>query len=151
VGASGPANNFAETVGNVIDVNRYTAKADHNFNSRNSISVVMSYSKGSPYFVALGTPGNYGNFGDGGYTTKSASLGYNRTFTPTILNEFRYSYFNHASLRIGQNTTFDPTTIFPTLYRPLPIGGLPNVSIAGFQGIGDSGGSPTARRRSRSS
>jgi hypothetical protein len=66
MGASGPALNFAETVGNVIDVNRYTAKADHNFNSRNTINVVLSYSKGSPYFVALGTPANYGNFGDGG-------------------------------------------------------------------------------------
>lgn len=144
VGASGPANNFAETVGNVIDVNRYTAKFDHNFNSKDSINFVLSYSKGSPYFVALGTPANYGNFGDGGYTTKSGSFGYNRTISPTILNEFRYAYFNHASLRIGQNTTFDPTTIFPTLYRPLPIGGLPNVSIAGFTGIGDSGGSPRA-------
>lgn len=144
IGASGPANNYATTVGNVLDVNRYSAKGDHNFNSKNSISVTLSYSKGSPYFVALGTPANYGNFGDGGYTTKSAALGYNRTFSPTILNEFRYSYFNHASLRIGQNTTFDPTTIFPTLYKPLPIGGLPNVSITGFQGIGDSGGSPRA-------
>jgi hypothetical protein len=144
MGASGPALNYATTVGNVIDVNRYTAKADHNFNSRNTLNVVLSYSKGSPYFVALGTPANYGNFGDGGYTTKSASLGYNRTISPTTLNEFRYSYFNHASLRIGQNTTFDPTTIFPTLYRPLPIGGLPNVTIAGFTGIGDSGGSPRA-------
>ena len=144
VGASGPANNYATTVGNVIDVNRYTAKGDHNFNSRNTISVMLSYSKGSPYFVALGTPANYGNFGDGGYTTKSGSLGYNRTISPAVLNEARYSYFNHASLRIGQNTTFDPTTIFPTLYRPLPIGGLPNVSIAGFQGIADSGGSPRA-------
>ncbi|MFN0105348.1 MAG: carboxypeptidase regulatory-like domain-containing protein [Bryobacteraceae bacterium] len=144
VGASGPANNYATTVGNVIDVNRYSAKGDHNFNSRNTVSAVLSYSKGSPYFVALGTPANYGNFGDGGYTTKSASLGYNRTISPAILNEARYSYFNHASLRIGQNTTFDPTTIFPTLYRPLPIGGLPNVSIAGFLGIADSGGSPRA-------
>ncbi|HEU0124505.1 MAG TPA: TonB-dependent receptor [Bryobacteraceae bacterium] len=143
-GASGPANNFATTVGNVLDVNRYSAKVDHNFNSRNSINVTLSYSKGSPYFVALGTPANFGNFGDGGYTTKSGSFGYNRTFSPTVLNEARYSYFNHASLRIGQNTDFDPTTIFPTLYRPLPIGGLPNVSIPGFTGIGDSGGSPRA-------
>lgn len=143
-GASGPANNFTETVGNILDVNRYSTKFDHNFNARNTLNVVMSYSKGSPYFVALGTPANYGNFGDGGYTTKSASLGYNRTISPSVLNEFRYSYFNHASLRIGQNTTFDPTTIFPSLFRPLPIGGLPNVSIAGFTGIGDSGGSPRA-------
>lgn len=148
-GASGPANNFAETVGNVLDVNRYTAKIDHTFNPKNTISAVLSYSKGSPYFVALGTPSNYGNFGDGGYITKSGSFGYNRTFTPTVLNEFRFSYFSHASIRIGQNTTFDPSSIFPTLYKPLPIGGLPNVSIAGFQSIGDSGGSDRAPQITR--
>ncbi|MBL8231973.1 MAG: TonB-dependent receptor [Bryobacterales bacterium] len=143
-GAAGTGLNYVTTVGNIIDVNRYSAKVDHQFNSRNSINVVMNYSKGSPYFVALGTPANYGNFGDGGYTTKSASLGYNRMFSSSVLNEARYSYFNHASLRIGQNTDFNPASIFPQLYQPLPIGGLPNVSIAGFAGIADSGGSPRA-------
>ncbi|MEZ5402033.1 MAG: carboxypeptidase regulatory-like domain-containing protein [Bryobacteraceae bacterium] len=138
------ANNYVTTVGDVIDVNRYSAKADHNFNSRNALSVVLNYSKGSPYFVALGTPANYGNFGDGGYITKSGTAGWNRTISPTMLNEFKFSYFNHASIRIGQNTDFNPATIFPTLYQPLPIGGLPNVSIAGFAGIADSGGSPRA-------
>jgi hypothetical protein len=143
-GAAGTGNNYVTSVGNVIDVNRYSIKIDHNFNSLNSISAVLTYSKGSPYFVALGTPENYGNFGDGGYITKGGSIGYNRTFTPTILNEARYSYFNHASIRIGQNTDFNPATIFPQLYQPLPIGGLPNVSITGFAGIGDSGGSARA-------
>jgi hypothetical protein len=140
----GLANNCITTAGDIIDVNRYSAKADHNFNRRNAICAVLSYSKGSPYFVALGTPLNYGNFGDGGYITKSATLGYNRTISPTVLNEAKYSYFNHASIRIGQNTEFNPATILPALYQPLPIGGLPNVSIAGFAGIADSGGSPRA-------
>ncbi len=140
----GTALNYVTTVGDVIDVNRYSAKIDHNLNSSNSFTAVLNYSKGSPYFVALGTPANYGNFGDGGYITKSASLGYNRTISSSILNEAKYSYFNHASIRIGQNTDFNPATIFPTLYQPLPIGGLPNVSIAGFAGIADSGGSPRA-------
>jgi hypothetical protein len=143
-GPAGTGPNYVTSVGNIIDVNRYSIKADHNFNSNNSINAVLTYSKGSPYFVALGTPANYGNFGDGGYITKGGSLGYNQTISPTILNEARYSYFNHASIRIGQNTDFNPATIFPTLYQPLPIGGLPNVSMTGFAGIGDSGGSARA-------
>ncbi|MBI3696382.1 MAG: TonB-dependent receptor [Acidobacteria bacterium] len=143
-GPAGTGPNYVTSVGNVIDVNRYAARLDHQFNSRNSLNVLLNYSKGSPYFVALGTPASYGNFGDGGYITKSASLGYSRTITPTTLNEFRYAYFNHASIRIGQNTGFNPASLFPQLYQPLPIGGLPNVSITGFQGIGDSGGSDRA-------
>lgn len=141
-GAAGTGLNYVATVGNIIDVNRYSLKVDHNINTRNYLTFVANYSKGSPYFVALNTPPNYGNFGDGGYITKSISGTYNSTISPTKLNELRFSYFSHGSIRIGQNTDFNPASIFPTLYQPLPIGGLPNVSIAGFASIGDSGGSP---------
>lgn len=143
-GAAGTGQNYVTSVGNIISVNRYAARLDHQFNSANSISAVLNYAKGYPYFVYNGGPQSFGNFSDGGYITKSASLGYSRTISATTLNEFRYAYFNHSSIRIGQNTNFDPTTLFPQLYKPLPIGGLPNVSITGFNGIGDSGGSDRA-------
>ena len=35
------------------------------------ISVMLNYSKGSPYFVYNGGPKQFGNFSDGGYITKS--------------------------------------------------------------------------------
>ncbi|MBI1786702.1 MAG: carboxypeptidase regulatory-like domain-containing protein [Acidobacteria bacterium] len=143
-GPAGTGQNYVTSVGNIIDVTRYGARLDHQLNSRHALSVVLNYSKGSPYFVYNGGPNSFGNFSDGGYITKSASLGYNRTLTPTTLNEFRYAYFNHASIRIGQNTSFNPASLFPQLYQPLPIGGLPNMSITGFSGIGDSGGSDRA-------
>jgi hypothetical protein len=143
-GRAGTGPNYVTSVGNVIDVNRYTARGDHQLNGRNALSVILSYSKGSPYFVPLGTPANYGNFGDGGYITKSGTFGYNATVSPTMLNEFRYAYFNHASIRIGQNTDFNPASLFPQLYQPLPIGGLPTMSITGFSGISDYGGSARA-------
>jgi hypothetical protein len=142
---SGPAGtglNYVATVGNIIDVNRYSLKVDHNLSTRHALTIVGNYSKGQPYFVALNSPPNYGNFGDGGYITKSLSGTLNSTISPTKLNEVRFAYFSHGSIRIGQNTDFNPASIFPTLYQPLPIGGLPNVSIAGFASIGDSGGSP---------
>ncbi|MCA2964213.1 MAG: TonB-dependent receptor [Acidobacteriaceae bacterium] len=143
--AAGTGLNHVANVGNVIDVNRSTARADHNFNEQNRINVVMAYSKGSPYFVSNGGPNAYGNFSDGGYITKNASLTYNRTIGATKQNEFRYAYFSHGSIRVGQNTTFDPTSLFPTLYGPLPIGGLPTATFNGVYGqINDSGGSERA-------
>lgn len=139
--AAGTGLNYVANVGNVIDVNRYSARGDHHFNAANSINAVLTYSKGSPYFVFNGGPNEYGNFADGGYITKSASLTYNRALGASKQNEFRYSYFSHGSIRVGQNTNFDPLSLFPSLYGPLPIGGLPNVAFNGVYGrIYDSGG-----------
>jgi hypothetical protein len=139
------ANNFVTNVGNVIDVNRYTARVDHNFNPKHIISGILTYSKGSPYFVYNGGNNNYGNFADGGYITKSAAFNHNWTVTPTSLNELRVAYFSHASIRIGQNTDFNPQSLFPSLYGPLPLGGLPTATFNGaYNNIGDSGGSDRA-------
>src|SRR5262249_9591684 len=49
-----------------------------------------------------------------------------------------------ASVRIGQNRDFDPRTIFPDLFGPLPVGGLPFVTITGYATMGDYGGAETA-------
>ncbi len=63
-------------------------------------------------------------------------------FSPRILNTLAYSYLSHRSIRRGQNTSFDPSTLFPGLYGPFAIGGLPTISFNGiYTGIGDTGGS----------
>ena len=137
--------NYVTNVGNVIDVNRYSARVDHNFNAKHVISGIMTYSKGSPYFVYNGGPNEFGNFSDGGYITKSAAFNHNWTVTPTSLNELRLAYFSHASIRIGQNTAFNSQSLFPSLFGPLPIGGLPTISFNGtYNNITDSGGSDRA-------
>lgn len=143
-GIAGTGVNYFDNVPNIIDVNRYTARADHIFNSNNTINVMLSYSKGSPYFVYNGGPQQFGNFSDGGYITKSGSITYNRLMGSRMNNEVRYAYFSHGSIRIGQNTDFNPASVISGLYQPLPIGGLPSISIANFSGIGDSGGSDRA-------
>ena len=139
--AAGTGNNYVTSVGNVIGVNRYLAKLDHNFNERNMMTVNASYNAGTPYFVANGTPATYGNFSDGGYKDYYLAVTYNHTFSATVMNELRASYFDHRSVRIGQNTDFNPATLFPTLYSPLPVGGLPTLNVTGFQAISDTGGS----------
>lgn len=140
-GAAGTGNNYSTTVGNVLGVNRYSLKVDHNFDSKNTLTISGNYNSGSPYFVANGTPATYGNFSDGGYLDHYLSVAYSHTFSPSALNEFRAGYVNHRSVRIGQNTDFDPSTLFPDLYKPLPFGGLPTFNVTGYQAISDTGGS----------
>jgi hypothetical protein len=132
--------NYIVEVGNVLNTNRGSLKLDHRLTPQDALTASLSYSKGDPYFVARGTPPNYGNYGDAGYTTKSGVLTHTHTFARGALNELRLSYFSHVSIRLGQNLDFDPTTLFPTLYKPLPVGGLPLVNITGYTGISDSGG-----------
>jgi hypothetical protein len=143
-GPAGTGANYVTSVPNIIDVNRYSARVDHQLTSKDALSAILNYSKGSPYFVYNGGPNQFGNFSDGGYITKSATLGYTRSISAATINEFRYAYFSHASIRVGQNLDFNPATLFPQLYQPLPLGGLPTMTITGFSGITDSGGSARA-------
>ena len=49
------------------------------------------------------------------------------------------------------NRDFDPRTIFPDLYGPLPLGGLPKITMTGFAAIGDYGGSERGKQLRASS
>jgi len=132
--------NYTGNVTNRFDVNRYSAKVDYKPAQMDTIAVTANYSIGDPYFITRGTPANYGNWENGGYITKSAAATWTRTMPHQAINEFRTSYFSHASERLGQNADFDPRTIFPQLFGPLPVGGLPFVTITGYSTIGDYGG-----------
>ncbi|WP_260706751.1 TonB-dependent receptor [Edaphobacter flagellatus] len=140
-GAAGTGINYTAAVGTKYNVQRGTLKLDHQLNSKHTITVGGIYSIGDPYFVSLGTPANYGNFSNAGYTTQSAFARDTYVITPHLLNEARYGYLSHRSVRVGQNTGFDPSTLFPSLYGPFSVGGLPNVSMTGLAGLGDYGGS----------
>lgn len=124
------------------DLKRYTAKFDHRLNRVHTLTLGGTYSIGDPYFSPNGTPAEYGNYANAGYKTQSAFLRDMMVFSPTMLNEIHYAYLSHRSIRLGQNASFDPTTLFPTLYGPYAIGGLPTVNFNnGYTGIGDTGGS----------
>jgi len=140
-GAGGVGNNRVDSVGTRYNVQRYTLKLDHRLNAIHTLTAGGTYSVGDPYFVALGTPPGYGNFNNAGYTTQSAFVRDNMTLTNNIFNELRYGYLSHRSVRVGQNTNFDPRTLFPTLYGPITVGGLPTINMTGFTALGDYGGS----------
>lgn len=139
--ATGIGQNYVENVPNRMDVNRYSARVDHHFNDANILTASLNYSKGDPYFVSQNSPSAYGNYADAGYLTKSAGLTYTRVLSASMTNELRASYYALTSTRLGQNTDFNPATLFPGLFTPLPMGGLPTMQVTGYTNIGDLGGS----------
>src|SRR5581483_10297652 len=146
VGPMGSQNNYVVNVGNISDVNRYGGRVDHRFSDKDTLWGNFQYSKGDPYFVAQNFPPTYGQWSNGGYHTESLNVTYNHTFSPTTINEARFGWLYHGSLRLGINTDFNPQTLFPQLYGPLPVGGLPEVNITGYTSIGDYGGSARGKQ-----
>jgi hypothetical protein len=144
VGATGGTlQNYIASVPNKYDVYRFGARVDYKITDRDSIFVNLNYSKGDPYFVAQNYPLGYGSWQNGGYTTKSINATYTKTFSPTVINELRFGFLSHASVRQGMNQSFDPRSLFPGLY-PVDYGGLPNVNITSYTPIGDYGGAQSS-------
>ncbi|MCC6588684.1 MAG: TonB-dependent receptor [Bryobacterales bacterium] len=148
--ANGSLNNFIEVRNRrVSDIGRYFIRVDHRLTDKDTLWFSGSISKANPYFVPQGYPAEYGQWGNGGNDTRLGSLTWNRTFTPTILNEARFSYTYHGPVRQGINLDFDPRTLFPQLYGPLPLGGYPNMNITGYAAMGDYGGSERGKQLTR--
>ncbi len=137
--SNGTLQNYVTSVPNKYDVYRYSVRADYRYSDKDAFFVNLNYSKGNPYFVAQNYPVGYGSWENGGYTTKSVNGTYSRTFSPTVINELRYGFLSHASVRQGMNKGFDPRSLFPQLY-PVDYGGLPNVNMTSYTSIGDYGG-----------
>lgn len=145
-GPAGTLSNFVGTVSNISDINRYGVRLDHKLGSADALSGSFNYSKGSPYTVAQAFPPGYGSWDDGGYQTENFNITHTHVFSPRALNEFRFGWFYHGSVRAGMNRDYDPRQLFPTLYGPLPLGGLPNVAIGSHVSIGDYGGSARGKQ-----
>jgi hypothetical protein len=141
--SNGTLQNYIATVPNKYDVYRFGLRTDYRINSKDTFFVNLNYSKGDPYFVAQNYPIGFGSWENGGYTTKSINATYMRIISPTVVNEARFGFLSHASLRQGMNKGYDPRQLFPTLYAP-DYGGLPNVNISSYTSIGDYGGSNAA-------
>jgi hypothetical protein len=139
-GPAGTLSNQVGNIGNIYDVNRYMGRVDHRFSSKDTLFVSVNHSKGSPYFTSRTAVAGFGNGANFGYTTRSGQLTYTRNLSPATLNEARAAWFNHRSVRQGQNQDFDPTKLFPGLFGGFEVGGLPTVTITSHQTIGDYGG-----------
>lgn len=131
--------NYVAAVNQIFHVNKWDLRMDHTISSKDSVFGVYSWSVGNPWSDPLGaSPAAYGNGGNYGYKTFTLSATETHTFTPHTLNSFKAAWFDHASIRSGQNGNFDPYTLFPQLI-PSSNGGLPNMTMTGYGTIGDVG------------
>jgi hypothetical protein len=148
-GPAGTINNLVTNNPNNGDINRFFVRVDHHFTEKDTVWGNFSSSKSGLYTVAQAFPPGYGSWGDGGFYTQVYNGTWQHNFSPRVLNEARFGYLYHGSVRLGLNTDFDPRSIFPDLYGPLPEGGLPNVNINGSVAIGDYGGSARGKQFTR--
>lgn len=146
IGVGGTVNNYAVNINikNDSDINRYFVRLDHRFGEKDTVWVHRQHFKSGSVFCRPSIPGRLWLLG-----TRVGNFTWNHTFSPGMLNEARVGYTYHGPVRQGMNRDFDPRTIFPDLYGPLPVGGLPQVNVSGFVSIGDYRGSERGKQLTR--
>jgi hypothetical protein len=129
---------YIAAVNQIFHVNKWDLRMDHTISPRDSVFGVYSWSVGDPWNDPLGTPATYGNGGNYGYKTFTLSATETHTFSPHTLNSFKAAWFDHASIRSGQNGDFNPYSLF-SQFNPSNNRGLPNMTMTGYGTIGDVG------------
>lgn len=120
--------------------NNEQARLDGQLGAKDSVVAFFSGSRGLPWFYAGSGPANYGNWPDHGYNWLNFSGAETHTFGPGMINEFRVGWVFALRNKIGQNTGFQPWSIFPGMPPSAsPDGGLPTVSLSGYRGFADQG------------
>jgi hypothetical protein len=130
--------NYTISLAQFVHVNKWDLRLDHHLSDHDSLFGVYSHSVGLPWFDPLDTPPTYGNGADYGYKTYSLSATETHTFGPKTVNSLRGAWFDHESIRSGQNGTFNPYSLFPQLTSSNNRG-LPTMTTTGYTAIGDIG------------
>ncbi|HEX5082765.1 MAG TPA: TonB-dependent receptor [Blastocatellia bacterium] len=128
----GLAQNYTQLVPVGVGNNKFDARIDWRATDKDQVFARFSWdhqlSDTARPFAASSSGGNRGNFNR--YMT--GSLNWTRTISPTILNDARLSFFRGIQERLLSLNTAD-------LGIPnLNIVGLPQVAVAGYEGLGDS-------------
>ncbi len=137
-------NNYASAPIQSLTGDSFDVRADQNFSEHDQMFARMSYTR-NPRFIPGPFPGvaDGGSFNGGDQTvgTRNAALSETHSFSPTLINSFRFSF--------GRvHTLFAPTTVdqlgIPAQFGiqgipQVPLnGGLPQFSITGLAPIGQS-------------
>ncbi len=128
------ANNFSGNYQQILTRNNFTAKVDHNFTERDKINVRYLYNSDNLDYTSV--------FPQGAGETLAPALrhqnyyyfGYTRVFTPTVINELRYTYSN----RINHATSFGLGEPWPSRLglKGAPDGAFPQITVAGVTTLG---------------
>ncbi len=127
-------NNYFALVAAAGTVNSMDLRLDYQIGEKDQLYGVYTRNIGDPLQVVQGYPPTYGQGSNFGYKTFGYSLVETHTFNAHMLNDFRFAWFDHPSIRTGMNQDFDPTTLFPQLTKS-PNRGLPTMAMSGYTGM----------------
>jgi hypothetical protein len=134
------APNYVAPIPSQFGLNGMDVRLDGHLSAKDSLYGIVHQSVGDPWSKGTGaTPAGYGNDGDRGYKHYSFSATETHMFSPTTVNEARWAWTKWAQSNSGQNTDFNPQSLFPQL----PVannGGLPTMNISGYTGMWTDGG-----------
>ena len=136
----GLGTNFVVNLGTKQDEFRYQGRGDYTINDKNQLSVMWFdaryvprvYPGWSPKFGGVTNPATYQN----------VAINYTSTIEPTLTNLATFG-FHRVWDQVAAQTAgqVDMNKLFSQIPAPLPgLGGLPNVTILGFNGLYDTGG-----------
>ena len=145
------SNNFFRLAESVDNSDRVLGRVDYRFDSKNSVFGRYIYSNRDRQI-----PGAFGGVIDGTGTsafgnqkikTNAFVGGWTRIFSPTVVNEFRFSWSRSVSDALHQAFGINPpaaATIPNSVTNPAVAGGFPGITIDGYFGGGGLGriGSP---------
>jgi hypothetical protein len=142
-----PASNITGTTQGYVarginrpDRNQYLAKFDHRVLENNSAYFRFARQRSNGYQAFPSARNFYPGFGrDAISRNDSYAVSDTHIFTPTIVNEARFGYFNQDSQNLGQNRAIDYNALFgiPGVSPGEDLQGFPAIRIDGFSEFGD--------------
>jgi hypothetical protein len=140
-----PLNNFIQQFGTPFNANEFTYRIDHTVSEKDRL-MFRQFNEYANQFTANNRLPGFGRVQT--FTQRHLALSETHTFRPTLINEFRFGYYNHinpANDVDGQDPALGLTGANPIDPRSVgiqPINdvmGLPGISVTGLLGYGYTG------------
>ncbi len=122
------------------DRNQYLAKFDHRVTENNSAYFRFARQRNNGYQAFPSARNFYPGFGrDALSRNDSYAVSDTHIFTPNIVNEARFGYFNQETENLGQNRATDYNALFgiPGVSPGEDLQGFPAIRIDGYSEFGD--------------
>lgn len=129
------------------DRNQYLAKFDHRFSDKNSFYIRFARQKNDGYQAFPSNRNFYPGFGrDAKTRSDTYAVSDTHIFSPSVINEARFGYFNQDSQNLGQNRAIDYNQLFGIqgVSPGIDLQGFPAIRIDGFSEFGDRPNDPFA-------
>ena len=140
-----PLNNFIQQFGTPFNANEFTYRIDHALSDKDRL-MFRQFNEYANQFTANNRLPGFGRVQT--FTQRHLALSETHTFRPTLINEFRFGYYNHINpandvdgvdpaLGLTGTNPIDPKTVG---IQPINnVLGLPGISVTGLLGYGYTG------------